>query len=69
MNEITEEQALNRLRAKVGYRHGIGAVAKEFKISQPFMSRVLAGKDPMTEPMLKDIGVQRMTKFYDAIEA
>ena len=61
--QITEADALERLRAKVGYSVKIKDLAKTYGVSAPFMSRVLSGKDPMTEPMLKSIGVRRVVTF------
>lgn len=64
MKEITEEQALNRLRAKVSYNVKIKDVAKEFGVSPAFMCSVMAGKDPMTENMQQEIGVERRIAYF-----
>lgn len=64
MPEITEEQALERLRAKKGYGVKLADLAEEFGVSVPFMSNVLTGRRGMTEPMLKAIGVTRR-KIYE----
>lgn len=67
MQEISEDQVLNRLRAKVSYGKKIKDLADDFGVSAAFMSMVLAGKRPITEPMLKAIGVRRHT-VYEAVE-
>lgn len=65
MAQITEEQALNRLRAKIRYGHKIKHLAESFGVSAAFMSTVLAGKKSMTGPMLAKIGVRRAVVFFD----
>jgi transcriptional regulator with XRE-family HTH domain len=60
---ITEEQALNRLRAKIGYSKKIKDLAADFGVSPPFMSAVLAGDKRMTDRMLKSIAVRRRVTF------
>lgn len=61
--QITEEQARDRLKAKIGYSMKVKDLAVEFGVSSPFMSMVLAGKRDMTEPMLKAIDVTKITTF------
>lgn len=63
MQEITQEQALNRLRAKVGYDKKVKDLAADFSVSAAFMSDVLSGKKGMTEPMLQAIGVTRRVTY------
>jgi hypothetical protein len=67
-SEITEEQALNRLRARIAYGRRIKDLADQFQVSIQFMSAVLSGKKKMTEPMLKSIGVRRSIVYIDCPE-
>ncbi len=64
MQEITEEEALDLLRSSVPCDKSITALAVDFNVSRPFMSRVLAGKKRMTEPMLSSIGVVRRDTYW-----
>ena len=59
MKEITEKEALERLRAKKTYGVRISDMASEFGVSAAFMSAVLTGSKGMTEPMLLSVGVTR----------
>lgn len=63
MPEITEEQALDRLRAKKSYGVTLADLGDEFGVSKQFIGQVLAGTKPMTDPMLKAVGVARRTIF------
>lgn len=64
MSEISEHDALERLRARISYGMRIKALAEEFGVSQAFMSMVLAGQKRMTGPMLKSIGVERRVTYW-----
>jgi antitoxin component HigA of HigAB toxin-antitoxin module len=64
MAEITKNQALNRLRAKISYDKKIKDLAKDFGVSSPFMSAVLSGKKSMTEQMLNAVGVRRVVTYF-----
>jgi plasmid maintenance system antidote protein VapI len=61
--QITEDQARERLRAKIGYGRKIKDLADEMGVSNSFMSAVLKGDKPITEPMLEAIGVERQTIY------
>ena len=61
--QISEEQVLNRLRAKIGYDTKVKDLADQFEVSAAFMSMVLSGKRPATEPMLDAIGVRKTVIF------
>ena len=63
MQEISEEEALNLLRARVSYGRNITTLAAELGVSQAFMSAVLAGKKRMTDPMLESVGVVRKVTY------
>lgn len=63
MREISEQDALERLRARISYGMRIKTLATKFGVSQAFMSMVLAGKKRMTEPMLRSIGVERKVTY------
>lgn len=63
MHEITQEQALNRFRAKKTYGVTLKDIAGEFGVSTAFVSAVMSGEKPMTEPMLKAVGVTKRTVF------
>lgn len=65
MREITQEEALERLRAKVSYDCKIKDLAAQFGVSAAFMSCVLSGKKVMTEPMLESVGVRRRTTYFE----
>ena len=67
MQEITEEQALERLRAKKIYGGTLADLGAEFCVSAQFVCQVLAGSKPMTKAMLASIGVTRRT-IYEAQE-
>ena len=60
---ITEEDVLDRLRGLIRYDVKIKDLAAKFEVSSPFMSRVLAGKDPPTKPMLDALGIRKITVF------
>lgn len=62
-NQITEKQVLDRLRAKINYQTKIKDLAAEFEVSPAFMSMVLAGKKPITGPMLAAVGVRRIEVY------
>lgn len=64
MAEITKDQALDRLRAKISYDKKIKDLAKDFGVSSAFMSCVLSGKKSMTEKMLSAVGVRRVTTYF-----
>lgn len=61
--QITEEDVFDRLRGLIRYDVKIKDLAAKFEVSAPFMSRVLAGKDLPTQPMLEAIGVRKITVF------
>ena len=61
--QITEDQALKRLRAKKTWGVTLADLGEEFGVSAQFISQVMSGKKPMTEPMLKAIGVTRRTVY------
>lgn len=63
MKEITKQDALDLLRARVAYETRIKDLATEFGVSQAFMGAVLAGQKRMTDPMLASIGVTRKTVY------
>lgn len=65
MQEISEQDALERLRSRVSYGKPATALAGEFGVSQAFMSAVLSGKKRMTDPMLKSIGIERRVTYFD----
>ena len=67
MQQITEEQALERLRAKKTYGVTLADLSAEFGVSAQFVGQVLAGSKPMTDAMLDSIGVTRRT-IYEAQE-
>lgn len=62
-NEISEDEALESLRALITYRVKIKDLAKRFSVSNAQMSLVLQGKQKMTDEMLKVIGVQMVTVY------
>jgi len=68
MKEISEQEALELLRAQISYGRRITGLAKELGVSQAFMSAVLAGQKRMTDPMLKLIGVERRVTYFLARE-
>ena len=61
--QITEAEALQKLRDKVSYSTKIKHLAEGCGVSAAFMSMVLSGNKPMTEPMLKSIGVRKVVIF------
>lgn len=63
MKEISEQEALELLRAQISYGKRITGLAKELGVSQAFMSAVLLGQKRMTDDMLKLIGVERRTTY------
>ncbi len=63
MKEISEQEALELLRAQISYSRRITGLAKELGVSQAFMSAVLLGQKRMTDDMLKLIGVERRTTY------
>ena len=63
MNEITEQDVLSLLRAKVPYGTRIRDLADHFNVSTAFMSAVLLGRKRMTKPMLAAVGVQRKVVY------
>lgn len=65
MPEITEEQTLNRLRAKKSYGVTLADMAGDFGVTPQFVSMVLAGKKPMTDAMLAAVGVRRRVVFEE----
>ena len=67
MQEITEEQALERLRDKKTYGVTLADLGAEFGVSKQFVGQVLKGSKPMTKAMLASIGVTRRT-IYEAQE-
>jgi hypothetical protein len=65
--EITEEEALDRLRSRLGYRYSQKDMAEEFGVSAAFMSAVITGKSNIPDYMLSAIGVERKV-VYRVIE-
>jgi len=65
--KITEDQALERLKARISYDFKMKDLAAEFDVSAAFMSMVLGGKKPMTKAMLDAISV-RKTTIYETTE-
>lgn len=57
--EITEAQTLELLRQRITYSCKIKDLAEEFGVSQ-----VLAGKSPITGPMLQSIGVTKEVRYF-----
>lgn len=66
--EITQADALKRLKSMVSYNRNIGALADEFGVSIQFMSAVLHGRKRMTDTMLQRVGVSRRV-IYEALPA
>ena len=63
MPEITQEEALDLLRAKKTYGVRLKDIAGEFGVSTAFVSAVLAGEKAMTDAMLASVGVSRRTIY------
>lgn len=60
---LTEKEVLQRLRNMVRYEVKIKDLAVKFNVSAAFMSMVLSGKKPITEPMLKHLCVEKIITF------
>lgn len=57
-DEISEAEALKKLRAFITYDVKIKDLAKRFGVSSAAMSATLSGKRKMTDEMLTAIGVR-----------
>ena len=68
MKEISEQEVLERLRARKSYGTLIKDLAAEFDVSVSFMSAVLLGQKRPSQKMLKAIGVERRFAYYDLAE-
>ena len=67
VREITEDEALERLRSKISYNCKIKDLAAEFGVTPAFMSMVLSGKRPITGAMLEAIGMGRRVIYFEII--
>lgn len=63
MKEISEQEVLERLRARKPYGTLLKDLAAEFDVSVAFMSAVLLGKKRPTHRMLKTIGVEKQAVY------
>lgn len=61
---ITEEEALHLLRAKINYKTNIKTLAESYGVSAAFMSRQLAGNEPITLEILKSLNIEKRVEFH-----
>lgn len=64
--EITERDALERLRSRIRYEFKATDMAAEFGVSDAFMSAVLAGKKRPTDTMLRSVGIFRRVAYFES---
>ena len=64
MKEISEQEVLERLRARKPYGTLLKNLAAEFDVSVAFMSAVLLGQKRIPDRMLRAIGVERKVAYY-----
>lgn len=62
--QISEEDALERVRGLVTYHCNRTQLAKKFGVSQPFISKVLSGRAPPTKAMLEAVDVKKCITYF-----
>lgn len=68
MAEVTYENVLGRLRARITYDIKASDLAREYGVSASYMSQVLKGTKAMNGAMLKSVGVV-LSHGYQEIES